>query len=477
MLSTKFTLRAKVLLSMLAVLFVSFILTGALTIYHFKEENENYHQERLRRKESAVQASLQYAIGDRPVDSQQTFGEYLQEKIMEIADINSLDIVVYSPAGEIIASSNAQLIKDGIVEPSISYDLIQALLRDKRSIMYETPSDTSNYLFIYDVIYGPDKEPLGIINLPYYESKEILKQDLEEFLQSLGTVYLGIFVITALLAYFFSNYITSSLNVIRNHLKTVRLNKSNEEIQWSSDDEIGQLVKEYNQMVAQLETNAIQLAQSERESAWQEMAKQVAHEIKNPLTPMRLLVQYYQKTAKPENPEKLEEFSKALIDQIDNLSSIASAFSQFATLPKVHMNSVDLTLMLQGLASLHNQVTFQIPEYNLFVLGDKDSLLRVLNNVLKNAEQAIPEETTPDIKVSLKEGENTVLISVSDNGVGIPEDKLQTVFDPNFTTKTQGMGLGLAMSRNIIQSHKGKIWAESRVGEGTTFYIELSKAQ
>jgi len=470
-------LRAKVLLSMIAVLSVSFALTGALTIYHFKKENESYHQERLRRKEFAVSASLQYAIGDRPKGSTQPFDAFLQEKILEISDINSLDIVVYSIQGNIIAASNHKLLEKQIVKEKLEQGLVNALLKERQSIIFETPSDSSNYLYIYDLIYDGDQKPLGIINLPYYESKEVLKQDLEEFLKSLGEVYLAIFVITSLLAYFFSNYITSSLNVIKNHLKTVRLNQANKEIRWSGEDEIGQLVREYNLMVKELETNAIQLAQSERESAWQEMAKQVAHEIKNPLTPMRLLVQYYQKTAKPQNPEKLEEFSKALIDQIDNLSSIASAFSQFATLPKVHMNSVDLTLMLQGLSSLHNAVHFQIPEYKLFVLGDKDSLLRVLNNILVNAEQAIPEGTKPGIEVTLTETSDTVEIKVKDNGVGIPKDKLQTVFDPNFTTKTQGMGLGLAMSKNIIQSHKGKIWAVSSVGKGTTFCIELSKAQ
>ncbi len=468
-------LRGKFLLSMLIVLLVSFLLTGAITVYHFKNQNENYHLERLKRKETSVMTSIYYETVNYTFSTNEELADFLDDKICEIADINSLDIIIYGLSGQLILASNPALIDDNYVPERLPKSVIGAIGLDDQYFLDKKEKGQVEFLTIYDFLYNVNNEPIAVISLPYFDSDSIHRQDLEKFLKSLGQVYLLIFIGSALLSILFTNYITSSLMVIRQHIKSVRLNKKNEEIKWSGEDEISDLIKEYNHMVRALEENAIQLAQSERTSAWKEMAKQVAHEIKNPLTPMRLLVQYYQKTAKPDNPDKLNEFCKALIDQIDNLSSIASAFSQFGTLPGVNLQAVNVTSVLKGLASLNIEVNFTMPEYDIFVKADKDPLLRVLNNVLKNAEQAIPEGVKPTITLHLEDLPEEVEITVKDNGIGIPEDKLDEIFEPNFTTKTQGMGLGLAMSKSIINSFNGTISASSVVDVGTTIKITMKK--
>ena len=249
-------------------------------------------------------------------------------------------------------------------------------------------------------------------------------------------------------------------------------------MQWKSNDEIGQLVKAYNRMLKELEENAIKLAKSERESAWKEMAKQVAHEIKNPLTPMRLLVQQLEFTLKTEDKEQLQEFTKAMLDQIDALVSIADAFSRFADMPSSKREIFDIKELIGRTTSIFSHLKFNtdLPEEQVMVSADRDQLLRVFNNLIKNAWQAVPEDRDPVIDIKLTEEKDHVLIEVKDNGSGIEEEKKARVFEPSFTTKTTGMGLGLAMTQNIIEGLKGKIWLESEIGVGTTFYIKLPRS-
>jgi nitrogen fixation/metabolism regulation signal transduction histidine kinase len=267
-------------------------------------------------------------------------------------------------------------------------------------------------------------------------------------------------------------------------MSKVKLEKSNERISWKQKDEIGSLIAEYNRMIDQLAESAAQLARSERESAWREMARQVAHEIKNPLTPMKLNVQHLLRTWK-ENPGNLEEtiqkFSRSLIDQIDALSGIATAFSNFASMPGAQFGAVNITEIVKNSVNLYKEsssaeitildYTEGLPEVN----ADKDQMLRVFSNLLKNAIQAIPDERKGQITIRITEVDTEVLIAVSDNGIGIPEDKTDKIFMPNFTTKSGGTGLGLAMVKNIIENSKGKIWFETQQDKGTTFYIRLPK--
>ena len=259
------------------------------------------------------------------------------------------------------------------------------------------------------------------------------------------------------------------------------MGKTNEEIEWKRNDEIGGLVEEYNKMVKKLEESAMALAKSEREGAWREMARQVAHEIKNPLTPMKLSIQYLQKAIDNNSPNVKEmagSVAKTLVEQIDHLSKIASDFSQFANIGNPKKEVFDLHEMLYSLTSLYetteNLLFKWVPvHHRIMVFADKTQLNRLFTNLLQNAMEACDGSSRRVISVSEEIREESIIVKVTDNGEGIPLDMQSKIFIPNFTTKSSGTGLGLAMSKTIVEQAKGRIWFETVEGEGTTFFVEL----
>ena len=284
-----------------------------------------------------------------------------------------------------------------------------------------------------------------------------------------------------MLAYFLSSYITRSIKSITDKMKRTRLNERNEKIVLNSASaEIGILVEGYNSMIDELEESAVKLATSEREQAWREMAKQVAHEIKNPLTPMRLSVQSFERrfdVTDPNIKEKLKEYSNTLIQQIDVMSSIAAAFSDFAKMPKPKKEKIEIIGVVKMALDIFNEddVSYHPMEKELFANLDKTQLIRIVTNLIKNATQAVEEKETPIIDVKVYCKEDKIFIEVSDNGKGIKEEVEHLIFEPKFTTKTSGMGLGLPMIKNIIEAYDGSINFSSKVGQGTIFTVILPK--
>ena len=264
-------------------------------------------------------------------------------------------------------------------------------------------------------------------------------------------------------------------------LKDVKLNKENKKIEWKGKDEIGMLINEYNKMIEALEDNASMLAKVERDNAWREMAKQVAHEIKNPLTPMKLSLQHLQRSIhhKRGNTEELSlRMCDTLMNQVDNLQQIADEFSNFGSLPQSDNQRILLNDVVERIHDLfRNRQDMDIhliePIDDIGVYADKNQLIRVLNNIVKNSIQAIPEDKKGYIELRLWKESNKAIITVKDNGVGISEDQREMIFKPRFTTKSSGSGLGLAIAANMIDSMGGTIRFESEQNLGTTFFIEL----
>lgn len=461
---------------MIALIAISLVVIGIATIFYFKSQNEQYHLERLQRKEQSVMLSLDYFIIENRID---TITVRLENKIQELADIHALDLNVYTTGGELLGSTQIELFDNGTFSKNIPDSVLQRVRMNEQIIVNEE-SKGSNYLSTYFLLYNSGHRPIAIINLPYRKDVAKNEQELFDFLFTLAQVYILLFLGASILAYFLANYITDSLRTISEKLQTVRINKQNEKIDWKSRDEIGELVREYNRMVDELEDSARLLAKSERESAWKEMARQVAHEIKNPLTPMRLSVQHLQR-ALTEVPEEVQErmarFSKTMIEQIDSLSHIASEFSNFAKMPKATLEPLEIDQVIQHVVDLYHDsrvsIAFDTDGQTSWVLGDKEQWKRVFTNLVKNAIQAIPEETEGRVQIRQKRVDDTVHITVTDNGSGIPEVQREKVFEPNFTTKSSGMGLGLAIVKSIVESSKGTIRFESAEGQGTTFFIEL----
>lgn len=478
--SIKITLRLRIFLSMILIILISFFLTGAIMFYHFKNSNEQYHQERLRRKEFAVIESINYYLREQQKieASNDSIVSMFDDKICELSKINSMDISIYSLSGHMLITSNPILREQGLVNDSLPENLLRTIRERAAQVVVGARNDTMKYLSSYDLIHNLQGKPLAIVNVPYFDTEDIHKQDVQNFLMRLGEIYLLLFLVSILIAYFLANYITGSLQAIGQKLKNVKINEQNPPLHWRFEDEIGTLVNEYNRMLGELEKSAVRLAKTERETAWKEMAKQVAHEIKNPLTPMRLNVQYLEKTLKCEDQEKLKEFTESMISQIDTLSSIADAFSRFASMPDMRSEKFPASEIIQRVTGLYPnyKIRFKCEDPQVMIQGDRDQLVRAMNNLINNAIQAIPEDREPIISVFLEKQNGEVLISVSDNGSGIPEQQAEKIFEPRFTTKTKGMGLGLAMVKNIIDGFRGNIWFNSQIGEGTTFYISLPSA-
>lgn len=476
MIKIRFTLRARIFISMLMLLLVSFIAIGAASIYYFKAQNDIYHKERLKRKERNIMASIDYFLRqERIILETDSIVRIFDNKICELADINNLEINIFDLGGELLISSHPEYFYDGLLKDTLDISILQKLKNQAEPVLIEEQADTTNFLSTYIYIDNDFGEPMAIVNIPYFKVNEANKQELKAYLVRLSEIYVLLFIGAILLAYFLSNYITGSLKVIREKLRDIRIYKSNQQLEWDTDDEIGHLVSEYNRMVKELEQSAAKLAKSERESAWKEMAKQVAHEIKNPLTPMKLSVQMLQRNLKTEEDEKLKTFTETMVQQIDTLSSIATAFSGFANMPSLKKEPIEVSEMLKRSIELYKDVniSFKNDLGDAYVKADREQFIRVMNNLIKNAKQAIPEDRESVIEVLLERENNNIIIKVSDNGTGIAISQRDRIFEPSFTTKTRGMGLGLAMVKEIIDNFEGKIRFETELNKGTCFIISL----
>lgn len=308
-----------------------------------------------------------------------------------------------------------------------------------------------------------------------------MQEEIANFLVTIINLNAFIFLIAGIIALFITNRITRSFSFISEKMKAVNLGRVNEAIDWKRGDEIGELVKEYNKMVAKLDASAVALAKSEREGAWREMARQVAHEIKNPLTPMKLSLQYLQKSIahKADNVEELTANVVAtLVEQIEHLNHIAGEFSQFANIANSKSEVFNLHDVINQVVQLHAvndriHITWAPIVSKLFVKADRTNLNRVFTNLVLNAIQAVPVEKQVLIQISEEMYENKVLIKIQDNGNGIEEELQSKIFMPNFTTKSSGTGLGLAMCKSIVEQSKGNIWFETKEGAGSIFFVEL----
>jgi two-component system, NtrC family, nitrogen regulation sensor histidine kinase NtrY len=476
-------LRNRIYLSMITIILFSLFVIGITTIIFFKNQNERYHEERLHRKQETVITSISYFLKETPVtaDMDVVIKDF-QEKMVELADVNNIDINIFNNKGDILMSSHQDMNDPEFFKKRVPENVLQELKNSNDEYIEHWEENDSIKLSTYAYILNEEGGKVAIINLPYLMENAVMQKDLKSFLITLVEIYLALLIAAGVLAYLLSKYITQSLRVIADKLKNIQISRDNERLVWKSNDEIGALVEDYNRMLDQLEESTRLLAQSEREHAWREMAKQVAHEIKNPLTPMKLSVQHLQRSVQitdKEAQEKIDRFAERMIEQIDTLTNIANEFSNFAKMPKANMDETDLKKVIEAsievFANESVEIEFETSIDDALIWGDKDQLIRVFNNLIKNAVQACHIDKKPRIILQLyREGTN-YCVEIIDNGNGIPDDIKAKIFEPNFTTKSTGMGLGLAMVKNIITQHKGTVSFETETSVGTTFFITIPK--
>ena len=365
---------------------------------------------------------------------------------------------------------------------SLDEDFYKMLLSlEGGKITKENSTDVGKFQSSYTVLKDEFGKNYAILFFPYFQDVSFAESELNVFLTTLYQIYFIMLVVAIVLAYFISRYVTRSIETIRLKIGQTGLLKKNEKILLkNATKEIDSLVNSYNKMIDDLEDSAEKLAKNEREQAWQEMARQVAHEIKNPLTPMRLTVQSFQRTSSLDSKEekrKLNDFCDTLIEQIDTMSGVATSFSDFATLPKTQLEKSDIVDATKKVVEIfeQNNINFESSKESIVMKLDKEQWIRVMTNLIKNSIQAIPSDREQNINVEISDSTNSVKIIVSDNGLGVLEKNKEKIFEPKFTTKTDGMGLGLGIVKNIINSHRGKISYKSTPNKGTKFTISLPK--
>ncbi len=454
--------------------------SGNLVTHQFENDNKKQLQEKT--VTIINELEQQFKTQELFLSTQK---ELVNLKLKEFAHLFNTDISLFNKNGVLFNTSQARLYDFGLASTLANPQAFEELSHNRSSgVCVNEKAGNLNYLSFYTPLYDSKKQLVGFINLPYFAKQSDLANELSGIISTLINVYVILFVISILSGLILASYITQPLRLIKQQIANITLGKQNEKITWQSNDEIGKLVNEYNQMLIKLEESANLLAQSERESAWREMAKQVAHEIKNPLTPMKLNLQYLQHLIK-NNPNdfnlKFEKASAGIIEQIDTLANIATEFGNFAKLPSTQLQTINLVEIINSAALIFEnytdiKLTNSITKTELLAKGDKDQALRVFNNVLKNAVQALSETQQPQINIEINEKENTLIVLITDNGCGIAEDLTSKLFTPNFTTKTTGSGLGLAMVKSSMQSFDGNVWFESKINQGSTFYLEFIKA-
>jgi signal transduction histidine kinase len=466
---------------MIVLIIVASVLLASISIFQFKNEGKEYHQERLERKENGVREHINYVLSTTtyPLNTE-NLDLIFKDKIHELAHIHNIEINIYSLEGKLLKSSKESFSVDSVSPPIPKY--ILKLVRssiEKRYVEIKTVDNVKNRSS-YTQIKDDKFKPLGVLNLPYLEDDNFYEKELHSFLIRLGQVYSFMLIVAFGLAYFLSTYITKSLKTISDRINETSLNQKNKKIVLeASSKEINLLIKSYNRMVEELEISAVKLAQSEREEAWREMAKQVAHEIKNPLTPMRLTVQSFERKFNPADREiiqKMKDYSETLIQQIDTMNAVASAFSNFASMPAQQNETLNVVEVVELALDIFNeeQVVFESESPEIISKIDRTQLIRIITNLVKNAIQSIPEQQENKmVFIAVKKDLNNVLIIVEDNGIGIKPEDIGRIFEPKFTTKNSGMGLGLGIIKNIIENYKGTITFDTEYGKGTRFTVSL----
>ncbi|MBV5281327.1 MAG: HAMP domain-containing protein [Paludibacter sp.] len=474
-------LTAKFQYAFITLLVLSFILIFYVSVNFIQNKYKEEQIANLESKKSYIQKALQ----DIYYWNQDLNGLNTQNLNFDLQDLSYIyhtDIHVYDNRGVLVGSSQPIIFNKNLISNRISptpFFKLNANINQYEHI------GKLNYLTGYTDFYNGDYLQIGYIAIPQFFSQNEIRDEIESFLAVIIHIYLIIIVLAILLSLFIGKQLSAPLNMLENKLKEMRLGRRNEKIDYGLNDEIGQLVVQYNRTVDELEQSAKLLAQSERETAWKSMARQVAHEINNPLTPMKLTIQQLQRTKKL-NDERFDDyFAKStvmLIEQIDNLSRIAGTFSNFARMPEANFERVDIAAKIRSVVQLfannyeHVNIEYQGSENGVFVYADPEQLVQVFNNLLKNAIQAIPSERDGDIQTRLIQTDTNILIEVTDNGMGIAHEAHDKLFVPNFTTKTTGMGLGLAIAKNIIELSNGTISFTSKINLGTTFTVTLPKA-
>jgi signal transduction histidine kinase len=472
--------RFKYISSFIGVLLTSYIIIGIYTLWFFNNQFRQKNEKEIHEKMQSVVNSIYEQTGSWENMAIQN-PDKLTQQLVQLSNVFYADINIFNPQGMLIATSRPALFEKGLIGEVMNADALNEIKRNHtETSIHKEKIGKLTYMSSYAALYYQGNLE-AIVQLPYFTEEEKLKKEIYAVLINLSSIYLLFSILSFSIIVLLANGILKPLTLLQNYLKKIRSNKKIQPIIYTQNDEITALVQEYNRVLEALTASTEKLVQTERESAWRDIAKQIAHEIKNPLTPMKLTIQYliHAKNEKGIIPD--EQFNKTmqtLLEQIESLSAISSAFSSFANMPVPEIEELEMIEILKQLmiffSSQETSIVLDTKNYStIYINGDKNYIKRIFTNLITNAIQSIPHERTKKIQISFSVTFPTVIIAISDNGIGIPATIADHIFKPSFTTKSSGMGIGLTLVKNMTEAMGGSVYFKSKENEGTTFFVEL----
>lgn len=478
--------RTKLILSMLGILSATFVLIGSVIVAINANQYKKQHQKEVIEKLQEINISLSQKFNS--LDSITTSWNEnklsdLDIYLRKLSEILGSDVNIYNKDGLLLATSRPEIFTFNLVGKRINpIALYQIQHNHVSQFIHKEQISSMEFTSAYAQFLNDDDKLLAIINMPYFTKPNAIREELTNLIVAIINIFVVLFLIAIFVSVIISEQIISPLNILQSKFKKLELGKKYEKIEYKRKDEVGDLVREYNKMVEKLDESIVLLSKSERESAWRDMAKQIAHEIKNPLTPMKLSIQLLLRSWENQDEDfdyRLRDMSNTLIQQIETLKRIAEEFSDFAKMPKPQEQVINITDKIEQMSKFYENsenvdVVANLNNFkDIFIITDDKQITRAFINLIKNAIQAIPDGVRGHILLDLDVFNDKVRIKIIDNGTGIPEDVKDKLFLPSFTTKSSGMGIGLAMVKNIINNTNGKISFKSELGKGTTFFLEF----
>jgi signal transduction histidine kinase len=472
-----FSLRNRVFGGFLVICLLSITGSSILSYYILKNNATEQSRTDLQRKSESLMSSLDYAVSHTQVQTDD-LPDILSNAIYEIADINNQDVIIYDLKGNYVISN-----KDINLIPikKIPLEVINNVLKSDKRVDFQNydKKTEANVTSSYMILKNNMLEPIAIVYFPFYHNDASYVSVYNKYLNYIFIVNLFVIGFGIWLSWIISNHLTKAVSKFSDLVNRITLFENDPQpIRYYQNDELNQLVKAYNQMILQIKEQKERLSFKDKEEAWREMAKQVAHEVKNPLTPMKLTIQNFERKFDPSDPDihkKVKHLSKTMVDQIDLVATVANAFSQFAQLPEKNNEIFNLNKEIKNIINIFcdEKIYFHANKDQIMIEMDKIYLSRIITNLVSNASQAYDEQRENIINVDIEQRQKRIIITVEDNGVGIAEEHFGRIFEPNFTSKSSGMGLGLTMVRKMVEDYKGEISVKSELGKGTTFTISL----
>lgn len=471
------SLRNKIFAGFLLICLLTLTASMLLSYFILKDNAAVQSRTEKQKKTEALMSFLDYAVSHANVTTED-LPAVLKNKIYEIADVNKNDVVIYDLHGNyLISNKDPNLFQ----QKHLPIGILNNVLKDHGSVDIKDydPVLKQNIISSYMLLKNNTLQPIGVVYLPLFHNSDAYFNVFDKYTKYIILINFLIIFLGVWLSWIISKNLTSALTKFSEVITNLNFfEKSFTPIKYYKNDELNSLVKAYNNMVLTIQEQKERLSFKEKEAAWREMAKQVAHEVKNPLTPMKLTIQNFERKFDAQDPqvkEKVSKLSSTIVNQIDTIASVANAFSQFAQLPEKNNEEINLNFELNNIISLFsdNNVFTHFNAENIRMVIDRLYLSRIITNLVANALQAAQDGRELIVNVDVEKINKRIKITVEDNGVGIPEEKLHKIFEPNFTTKNSGMGLGLTMVHKMVEDYDGEISVVSQEGKGTKFTISF----